>query len=229
MKTLTYLKIIFSLLLISTQTTAAEENFTESLSVNEIESVDSHAASGTSELIDNYQIENDLLTNTVNSMCAKLPDFAKNPVHSLPENHPAKADSILVDKARRMLHLIFQGRVLRTYRIALGKTPVGKKSCEGDNKTPEGVYQIDYKNSASDFHLSLAVSYPSQDDINRARKLGCDPGGDIMVHGLPNSAIKRWFIRHPRDWTRGCMAVTSEEIEEIYSLIGTGSRIEICP
>lgn len=161
--------------------------------------------------------------------CPALAEFAKKPVWSLPSQHPSRADSILVDKKRRMLHLISEGKLLRTYQIALGGKPTGKKNCEGDNRTPEGVYNIDFKNSASDFHLSLQVSYPSQDDINRARQLGCDPGGEIMVHGLPNNPIKRKLVRHPRDWTKGCMAVRDGEIEEIYSLIDKGSEIEICP
>ncbi len=140
------------------------------------------------------------------------------------------ADYVLVNKSKRQISLLRQGKVLKTYRMALGRSPEGKKRQEGDNKTPEGLYHIGYKNSASDFHLSLQIDYPNQDDINWARKNGVNPGGDIMVHGLPNSKWKRAFINHPKkDWTRGCVAVTNNEIEEIWGLVKTGTPIELCP
>lgn len=161
------------------------------------------------------------------SNCGLLKDFAKKAVWSL-KDPKAKGDYILADKSRRLLHILSEGKVIRTYRMALGKNPTGHKQCEGDSRTPEGIYDIGYKNSASDYHLSLAVSYPNQNDINKARKLGCDPGGDIMIHGLPNSAFKRAFIKHPKDWTKGCMAVKNSEVEEIWRLINKGTTIEIC-
>lgn len=162
------------------------------------------------------------------SNCNLLKELAKKPVWQFRGSFDDKSDLIIADKSRRLLHLIKDDQVIRTYRMALGKEPVGDKKCEGDNKTPEGFYTISYKNSGSDFHRSLAVDYPRQQDINEARKLGCDAGSDIMIHGLPNSRFKRAFINHPSDWTRGCMAVTNAEIQEIWRLVDTKTPIEIC-
>lgn len=140
------------------------------------------------------------------------------------------ADYLVVYKNQRQLVLMNQGKIVKTFRVALGRSPEGKKRQEGDNKTPEGVYHIGYKNSASDYHLSLEIDYPNQDDINWARKKGVSPGGDIMIHGLPNSKLKRAFINHPKkDWTRGCVAVTNSEIEDIWKRVKTGTPIELCP
>ena len=141
-----------------------------------------------------------------------------------------KIDSILVSKKQRRLVLISKGVVFAAYRIALGKNPIGDKYEEGDSKTPEGLYFIDFKNSYSDYHLSLKINYPNTQDIEESRRLGIsDPGGDIMIHGLPNNPIKRKLIRHPSDWTRGCMAVTNNEIEQIFQTVELGTPIEICP
>lgn len=142
------------------------------------------------------------------------------------------ADRILVEKSLRKMHLFSDGKRIKTYRIALGFSPTGHKQMEGDGKTPEGRYTIESKNSQSAFHLSLKVSYPSNADIARSRSLGVSPGGDIMIHGFPNDPIKfdRVFEVHPLiDWTRGCIAVTNEEIEEIFELVQVGTLIEIKP
>lgn len=163
------------------------------------------------------------------SVCATTADLAKNAKFKKPQGQYL-ADFIAVDKKRRLVHLMQDGKIFRSYNAALGRQPVGKKNFEGDDKTPEGLYFIDYKNSASDFHLSLHISYPNQDDINRARKAGKSAGGDIMIHGLPNSSFKRMFINHPKkNWTRGCVAVNDGEIEEIYDYVKTNTPIELCP
>lgn len=141
-----------------------------------------------------------------------------------------KADYLLVDKKRRLLHLLNQGEILATYRIALGGNPVGDKVAEGDLKTPEGLYFFDLKNRQSDYHLSLRINYPNSQDLADAKRKGIeDPGKDIMIHGLPNSWLKRKFIRHPNDWTKGCIAVTSYEVIEIFESVDLGTMIEICP
>jgi murein L,D-transpeptidase YafK len=111
--------------------------------------------------------------------------------------------------------------VLRTYRIALGREPVGPKRQEGDGRTPEGRYTIDYRNANSKFHLSLHISYPNGADVARARESGVDPGGDIMIHGLKDG------VRMEGDWTQGCIAVTDEEMDEIWGLVGEGTAIWI--
>ena len=110
---------------------------------------------------------------------------------------------------------------LRTYRIALGREPVGAKRQEGDGRTPEGRYTIDYRNANSKFHLSLHISYPDAADMARAREAGVDPGGDIMIHGLKDG------VRMEGDWTQGCIAVTDEEMDEIWGLVGEGTAIWI--
>src|SRR6266498_902249 len=95
-----------------------------------------------------------------------------------------RADLVMVSKRRREMVLLCGEKVLRTYRIALGWAPVGAKREEGDGKTPEGRYTIDWRNPRSRYHLSLHISYPNEEDIERARAAGGDPGGAIMIHGL---------------------------------------------
>lgn len=142
----------------------------------------------------------------------------------------ARADLIVVEKAERRLTLYAKGSVLRSYGIALGRSPRGPKRREGDNRTPEGRYVIDWRNPQSAFHRALHVSYPSKADVARARQAGNSPGGAIMIHGL--GAEREWIGRahRLRDWTRGCIAVTNEEIEEIeeiWRLVPDGTPIEI--
>lgn len=120
-------------------------------------------------------------------------------------------------------------KVVKTYKVALGGHPEGAKDRQGDHKTPEGVYVIDEKKSASQFHKALHVSYPSEADRERAKKLGVNPGGDIEIHGL--GAKWGWVgaAHRANDWTDGCIAVTNEEIDEIYPLIKVGTPVEINP
>ena len=141
----------------------------------------------------------------------------------------ARADTVEVLKAARRLELKRDGRLLKSYRVALGFAPEGHKEREGDGRTPEGGYTIDARNPKSAFHLSLRVSYPDERDKAHAAALGVSPGGDIFIHGQPNG-LRRWFNGHPRrDWTVGCVAVTDAEIREIWSLVPTGARIVIRP
>ena len=126
-----------------------------------------------------------------------------------------KADRIVVHKKSRMMELMHAGQVLKTYRIALGGNPVGPKMRQGDHRTTEGEYVIDNRNSGSQFHRSLHISYPNAEDKLRARKLGGHTGGDIFIHGLPNGYGFVGAAHRTRDWTDGCIAVTDQEIEEI--------------
>jgi murein L,D-transpeptidase YafK len=138
-------------------------------------------------------------------------------------------DRILIEKNARRLMLISQGEVLKTYNIALGGNPIGPKERQGDNKTPEGTYVIDGRNKGSRFHLSLHISYPNERDKNRAKELGVSPGGDIMIHGIKNGFSWVGDAHAEVDWTKGCIAVTDEEIEEISTLAPNGTIVEIRP
>ncbi len=140
-------------------------------------------------------------------------------------------DNILVLKSSRVLLLKHQDEIVKKYKIALGDSPVGPKECEGDEKTPEGKYVIEYHNSKSSYHLSLKISYPTTSDVEKSQEKGCSPGSFIMIHGYPNKAPNFLFdyIHQHFDWTDGCIAVTDKEIEEIYSLVQDGTPIEIKP
>ena len=138
-------------------------------------------------------------------------------------------DRILIEKNTRRLMLISQGEVLKSYKIALGGNPIGPKERQGDNKTPEGTYVIDGRNRDSRFHLSLHISYPNERDKNRAKELGASPGGDIMIHGIKNGFSWVGDAHSGIDWTKGCIAVTDQEIEEIDKLAPNGTIVEIRP
>lgn len=140
-----------------------------------------------------------------------------------------RIDKILVEKQARRLMLISKGEVIKTYKIALGGNPVGPKERQGDNKTPEGTYLIDSRNKGSRYHLSLHISYPNEKDKKRAKELGVSPGGNIMIHGIKNGFSWVGDSHTEVDWTKGCIAVTDEEIEEISRLAPNGTVVEIRP
>lgn len=140
-----------------------------------------------------------------------------------------RADLVEVFKAERRLELKREGRVLKSYRVALGLAPERHKEREGDGRTPEGAYVIDARNPKSSFHLSLRVSYPDARDKAHAETLGVSPVGDIYIHGQPNG-WRKFLVGHPdKDWTTGCVAVTDAEMREIWSLVPTGARVVIHP
>jgi murein L,D-transpeptidase YafK len=151
------------------------------------------------------------------------------PVSSAPKKLPPQADRIVIVKSQRTMTLLRNGEVLKTYKVALGHEPQGAKTQQGDNRTPEGLYTIDSRNPHSQFHLALHVSYPNAADRERARKLGVDPGGAIMIHGLPQSFAWMGALHRQTDWTLGCVAVTNPEIEEIWSMVPLGTTVEIKP
>jgi murein L,D-transpeptidase YafK len=140
-----------------------------------------------------------------------------------------KVDRILVLKAERTMQLVAGKDIIKTYKIALGTQPVGAKQKQGDRKTPEGNYVINGKNPHSQFHRSLRISYPNAADRERAKKQKIDPGGDIMIHGIGEKFGWLWAMHRQTDWTWGCIAVTNEEIEEIWKLVPIGTPIEIRP
>jgi murein L,D-transpeptidase YafK len=139
------------------------------------------------------------------------------------------ADSIVVEKQRHTLTLYFGGTLVRRYAVALGAQPVGDKVRRGDNRTPEGVYHIDARNGQSKFYKSLHISYPDAAHAQRARALGVAAGGDIMIHGLPRGLEQVGSAHRDFDWTEGCIALTNQEVDEIWSAIADGTPIEIKP
>ncbi|MFL6518820.1 MAG: murein L,D-transpeptidase family protein [Chthoniobacterales bacterium] len=141
----------------------------------------------------------------------------------------AVADRIVVEKGARRLTLFRDGQALKSYSVALGRAPVGAKEYEGDQRTPEGIYKVDFHKPDSDYHLALHISYPEQHDIDRAAVQGLSAGSDIMIHGLPNG--RGWIGRFHRrsDWTAGCIAVADFEIEEIYRAVPDGTPVELRP
>ena len=134
---------------------------------------------------------------------------------------------MLVDKSDRTLELHRKGKLIRTYRgIQLGDAPHGHKQFEGDEKTPEGRYTIDYRNPESSYHLSLHISYPGAADRAYAEERQRSPGGEIFIHGQPNAMV---LGRMPGDWTDGCIALSNAEIDEIWAAVPDGTPIEIRP
>jgi murein L,D-transpeptidase YafK len=140
-----------------------------------------------------------------------------------------KADYIRVDKSERRMTLERDGEVIATYKVALGRNPDGHKQQEGDMRTPEGRYTIDWRNPQSKYHLSLHVSYPNKADKERAKEAGVSPGGDIMIHGQPNGMAFAAGLTQTRDWTHGCIAVTNAQMDEIWKAVPDGTPIEILP
>ena len=155
------------------------------------------------------------------------PDATAKPPDPAPESE--RADRVLVLKAERRLILYRDGRQLAAYDIALGRNPEGHKQREGDGRTPEGQYRIDWRNPQSSFHLSLHISYPEAREREAAAARGEDPGGMIMIHGLPNGLGSLGAAGLARDWTEGCIAVTDEAIREIWRRVPDGTPIEIKP
>lgn len=149
------------------------------------------------------------------------------PAPPLPQE--ARADRVIIRKSRRQLELWQAGTVLRRYPVRLGRHPVGHKEREGDARTPEGLYEIDYRNPQSGYHLALHISYPRPEDVARARELGVSPGGDIMIHGIRNGLGCIGRLHRARDWTQGCVAMTNPEIEEVWRVVPDGTPVEITP
>jgi murein L,D-transpeptidase YafK len=158
----------------------------------------------------------------------------KSPVHVVPAppkggGPVALADSLVIEKKARRLTLYHLGRPMRTYQVALGRQPVGDKLSAGDRRTPEGLFSIEDRNPNSRFHLSLRISYPDAAHRARAEALGVSPGGDIMIHGLPNGQGSIGAAHRAYDWTNGCVALTDEEIEELWNTVPIGTPVEIKP
>ena len=149
------------------------------------------------------------------------------PENKLPTD--IQINKLIVYKSNGELLAYSNGKLVKTYKISIGRQPFGKKEFKGDEKTPEGIYQINNKNAKSDYHKNLGISYPNKADIKNAKRLGKQTGGDIKIHGIKNKMgfigkFHRWF-----NWTQGCIAVTDEEIDELYNSVKIGTKIDIKP
>ncbi len=148
-----------------------------------------------------------------------------NNTDAIPKN--VIIDKVFVDKSKRILQLLSDNKVIKTYHVALGGNPTGHKQKQGDSRTPVGSYNLDYKNEKSKFYRSIHVSYPNAADKAFAKKLGVSPGGDIMIHGQKNGFGALAPVTQKLDWTEGCIAVTNDEIDEIMAAVKVGTAIEI--
>lgn len=138
-----------------------------------------------------------------------------------------KADKVLVVKSERRLYLLQDGRVMRSFRVALGPNPVGQKVFQGDGRTPEGLYVLDWRNPNSRFYRAINISYPNEEDTARATIFGGNPGGHVMIHGQP---VDGFNGRNPYfDWTEGCIALSNDEMDEVWMAVDDGTLIEILP
>jgi tetratricopeptide (TPR) repeat protein len=207
------------------QTIAAQRMQIESLrhevqgKENEIETLQK-TSEAFEKKIEALEKESEALEKEIEAIGKKFLDYAIQ---------KGSVDRILIEKSTRRLMVISQGEVLKSYKIALGGNPIGPKERQGDNKTPEGTYVIDGRNRDSRFHLSLHISYPNERDKKRAKELGVSPGGDIMIHGIKNGFSWVGDAHSGVDWTKGCIAVTDQEIEEIDNLAPNGTIVEIRP
>ncbi len=140
-----------------------------------------------------------------------------------------KADKVLVVKSERKLFLIKDSEILKSYTVSLGSQPHGPKRQIGDKKTPEGLYTLDRRNPKSKYYKSIRISYPNEQDRQQAAQRGVEPGGEIALHGLPTKSKNEAWDYIERDWTDGCIAVTNDEMQEIWDLVEDHTPIEIIP
>lgn len=139
----------------------------------------------------------------------------------------ASVDLVKVDKSKRRMYLIEGDTIIKEYRIALGKAPKGHKTQEGDQKTPEGRYYLDFVLENSQFYKSMHISYPNLQDRTQAQRQMVNPGGDIKIHGLKNGESRPANYVQSFDWTDGCIAITNQQMDELLSLVRIGTPIEI--
>ena len=142
---------------------------------------------------------------------------------------PLKADYVVVVKSKEKLYLEKDGKIIRSYDVVLGKNPDGHKQYQGDQRTPEGYYTLDYKNYESAFYKSIRISYPNRHDIARAFEEGVHPGKDIFIHGQPNGWGWAGFFRQGYNWTDGCIALKNSDMDEIWQLVDVPTPIAILP
>jgi murein L,D-transpeptidase YafK len=147
--------------------------------------------------------------------------------HSIPA--APRADTILIVKHERKLYLLRDNHPLRSYRIALGLSPTGAKEREWDFRTPEGSYIIDFRQEHSNYFKALHISYPSPADLKRSSALHLPAGGNIFIHGEPNRPTKPVSYYKTRDWTNGCIALSDEDLQDLWDLTAGQTHVEIVP
>lgn len=151
--------------------------------------------------------------------------FVSSAAHSSGTIH---ADKVVVVKNEKLLLLLRKGEVLRSYKVSIGRNP-GRRVRQGDNRTPEGLYVIDRRNPRSSYYKALHISYPNAFDVRIATKLGVSPGGEVSIHGLPSGFEDLGASHADLNWTRGCIAVSNEEMDEIWELVADGTPVNIIP
>jgi murein L,D-transpeptidase YafK len=147
----------------------------------------------------------------------------------LSQTSQQKVDRVIVLKREHKLLLLKGDSIVKTFAIAIGRGGLAPKQQQGDHRTPEGLYEIDRRKEDSRFHRALHISYPDEADRKHAREAGISPGGDIMIHGIANGLGWLGSMHRVIDWTDGCIAVTDDEIEEIWNLVPNGTTVEIRP
>ena len=153
--------------------------------------------------------------------------WANYPMEHLPKD--TKVDQVVVYKSKREMQLLYQNNILRTYPISMGANPIGHKEQEGDERTPEGTYMLDSRNSKSIAFLALHVSYPNKTDTEKAKLRNVSPGGLIMVHGIKNGFGWVGKLHTLWNWTNGCIAINNDEMQEFWDIVPTGTPIIIHP
>jgi len=140
-----------------------------------------------------------------------------------------KADFVLVIKSRSKMYLQKEGKAFKEFDVVFGANPKGHKVERGDERTPEGIYILDFKNPNSDFYKSIHISYPNEHDIERAKKSGVDPGGLIMIHGQKNGLGWLSSVTQQVNWTDGCIALSNSDMDEVWLAVDEGTPVEIRP
>jgi len=166
---------------------------------------------------------------TINGKPVDKEQVLKPPQASQRTSASKSVDKILVIKSARRLELISDGKVIRSYRISLGKQPKGPKLQEGDKRTPEGLYWVDWRKRSDKFNLAMHINYPNISDAAKARREGVNPGSMIMIHGTPDSEDNPEELFHTLDWTDGCIAMKNHEMREVWNLVKDGTMVEIRP
>ena len=166
---------------------------------------------------------------TINGKPVDTEQVLKPPQASQRTSASKSVDKILVIKSARRLELISDGKVIRSYRISLGKQPKGPKLQEGDKRTPEGLYWVDWRKRSDKFNLAMHINYPNITDAAKARREGVNPGSMIMIHGTPDSEDNPEELFHTLDWTDGCIAMKNYEMREVWNMVKDGTMVEIRP